>query len=228
MTLGRRLGVALALSVLVVAVRAVRANGQWCAADADCGDDGACPAGHCVFGAEAAAAKKAEAEGIRRHEDREARETAALAPARTRSWYGYQIILMDLFWPGLAAPAFRSGYAVAAVWMLDGPFIHLLHHKSYGTLLASLGAGSLMPLGAWIGVEASCPHGGGWFCGLGGGLLGASIGMVVGWTIDAGVLAWEDDDAASAAEALPASTVSVFPSLTILPHGFGASVTAAF
>ena len=133
------------------------------------------------------------------------------APERASRWYGWQNLAADGAALALVATAIsleqRQGspssalaYGALGTYALGGPIIHLIH-QNYGRSAASVGmrVGGPIVLGALGAAAEDCGNHGGEFCGLGGALLGASLGVVAAVAVDAAVLAYDDAPEAEAA-----------------------------
>lgn len=123
------------------------------------------------------------------------------APVPAKRWYGYQLMLADAAWVGLAVASGPKGGLFALSYLVAPPIIHGVHHN-VAMAVASPLIRSLVPvLGAVIGARAeSCPAHDEQeldFCGLGGAIAGFGIGMLVAMVVDYS-LAWETVAAAPA------------------------------
>jgi hypothetical protein len=129
-------------------------------------------------------------------------DDASAEPEPPQRWYGWQLLIADGSATGLIllAAEMTDGDLPGAVGLLlyASPIVHALHGNP-GRAAASLGLRAVLPFaGALIGIEASNSG-----CGLLGGECEAlPTGVVVGYAlavlIDAGLLAWEEDDAPDA------------------------------
>jgi hypothetical protein len=121
----------------------------------------------------------------------------AAAPAvRTRQWYGYQIMGADVasiavMFTGVAAPVGGLGFFMAP------PVIHGVHHNVTMAIVSPVMRVGLPLAGGLIGASTeSCSHtqDDDW-CGFGGALAGAGLGLLTAMILDYS-LAWESLDAA--------------------------------
>ena len=97
------------------------------------------------------------------------------------------------------SPSGVLGFGALGTYALGAPIIHLVHHN-YGRSAASLGLRVGGPiLLAVTGAVVACGDSHGEFCGLGAGLLGASLGVVAAIAVDAAVFAYDDEPEAEAA-----------------------------
>jgi len=118
------------------------------------------------------------------------------APVPVKRWYGYQLMLADAAWIGLAVASGPRGSLFAFGYLAAPPTIHGLHRNGTMAAVSPLLRVLIPVLGAGIGVAAeSCPahdpNDENWeFCGLRGTLAGLGIGMLVAMVADYS-LAWE-------------------------------------
>jgi hypothetical protein len=133
------------------------------------------------------------------------------APSR---WYGWQTLAADgaslalsigaigVAGSGSDTPSEALAWGALATYALAAPVVHWVHENP-GRGFASLGlrVGGPIVLGL-IGVEAEdCSHHGGDLCGLGGALIGVTVGIVAAVTIDAAVFAYDEAPETHAAAA---------------------------
>ena len=120
-------------------------------------------------------------------------------------WYGWQTLAADgmslaltvgsiaLAGSGGEEPSSALGWGALGTYVLGGPILHFVHENP-GRGFASLGMRVVGPIALGvIGAAAEdCANHGGDFCGLGGAVVGATMGIVAAITIDAAVFAYDD------------------------------------
>jgi hypothetical protein len=91
------------------------------------------------------------------------------------------------------SPSAALGWGALGTYTLGTPILHLVHENP-GRAFASLGirVGAPIALGVIGAAAEDCANHGGDFCGLGGALVGATMGIVAAVTIDAAVFAYDD------------------------------------
>lgn len=145
------------------------------------------------------------------HADESAAPSArAATPEKPSRWYGWQTLAADggaavlvlsavSFDQRPGSPSTALAFGALGTYALGGPIIHLVH-QNYGRSAASLGMRVGGPiLLAVTGAVVACGDDHGEFCGLGAGLLGASLGVVTAITVDAAVFAYDDEPEPEAA-----------------------------
>jgi hypothetical protein len=126
-------------------------------------------------------------------------------------WYGWQTLATDggvLLLMVVVGSTELSNGGGAAPWVvgltayaLGGPIVHLAHgNPGRGALSLAMRLGMPLLFG-YLGVQAEGCRSGSEFCGLGGALIGGSLGIITAITIDAAFVARED--APDRASALP-------------------------
>ena len=105
--------------------------------------------------------------------------------------YGWQILAVDAGSVVIGLATMR-GEVLVGGWLFGAPVVHALHRNT-GGFFASFALHAVLPLaGAVVGSQMeSCGSGSGEYCGLGGAVTGALVGMIAATTIDARVLAKE-------------------------------------
>jgi hypothetical protein len=120
-------------------------------------------------------------------------------------WYGWQTLATDGAAVGLISaslatvdngrnsPSSALAWGALGVYALGAPVMHFVHENP-GRGLASFGmrVGGPIVLGFTGAVLEDCGGGGGDFCGLGGALIGTSLGIIGAVAVDAAVFAYDD------------------------------------
>lgn len=120
-------------------------------------------------------------------------------------WYGWQTLAADgmslaltvgaiaLAGSGGEEPSSALGWGALGTYVLGAPILHFVHENP-GRGFASLGMRVVGPIALGvIGAAAEdCANHGGEFCGVGGAVVGATMGIVAAITIDAAVFAYDD------------------------------------
>lgn len=127
------------------------------------------------------------------------------APSR---WYGWQTLATDGAAVGLItaslitvdggqhSPSSALAWGALGVYGLGAPVMHFVHENP-GRGFASFGLriGGPIVLGFTGAMLENCRGGGGEFCGLGGALIGTTLGIIGAVTVDAAVFAYDDKPA---------------------------------
>ncbi|MES1184562.1 MAG: hypothetical protein ABUL60_12155 [Myxococcales bacterium] len=120
-------------------------------------------------------------------------------------WYGWQTLAADgmavaltvgsiaLAGSGGEEPSSALGWGALGTYVLGAPVLHFVHENP-GRGFASLGMRVVGPiaLGVLGAAAEDCANHGGEFCGVGGAVVGATMGIVAAITIDAAVFAYDD------------------------------------
>lgn len=136
----------------------------------------------------------------------EARANAAEPePESPSRWYGWQTLATDGAALGLISaslatvdgggrsPSSALAWGALGAYALGAPVMHFVHENP-GRGFASFGIriGGPVVLGVAGAMAENCGGGGGDFCGLGGALIGTTLGIATAITIDAAVFAYDD------------------------------------
>jgi hypothetical protein len=120
-------------------------------------------------------------------------------------WYGWQTLATDGAAVGLISaslatadngrnsPSSALAWGALGAYALGAPVMHFVHENP-GRGLASFGmrVGGPILLGFTGAMLENCGGGGGDFCGLGGALIGTSLGIIGAVAVDAAVFAYDD------------------------------------
>jgi hypothetical protein len=121
-------------------------------------------------------------------------------------WYGWQTLATDGAAVGLLtaslftvdndgrnSPSSALAWGALGAYALGAPVMHFVHENP-GRGLASFGmrVGAPIVLGFTGALLENCGGGGGDFCGLGGALIGTSLGIIGAVAVDAAVFAYDD------------------------------------
>jgi hypothetical protein len=155
--------------------------------------------------------------------------TTTEAPETIEERYGWQILLADL--AAIAAgAATEEGEITLAAYLGGGPVIHLAH-GSPGRAMGSLALRAGLPLaGALLGVaieEPSCE--GEFLCGVGGLIIGGTLGVLTASAIDIGVLAKKSRRVERPRGLLRLGSIDANPSLApTRDHGMSLGLSGTF
>lgn len=155
---------------------------------------------------------------------------AAPAPAPARSWYGWQLVLIDAAALALI-PATQTPSPVL-LWAGTGSVVHLAHNNiaragaSFGLRIALTAVGAVAGASATRGCK-------GWFCGVEGVAIGGMVGIGVAEVIDVAALAYapatgEAVAGPSAARRAARSPIAVAPIVRVGPTDVGLGVVGRF
>lgn len=120
-------------------------------------------------------------------------------------WYGWQTLATDGAAVGLISaslatadngrnsPSSALAWGALGAYALGAPVMHFVHENP-GRGFASFGmrVGGPILLGVTGAMLENCGGGGGDFCGLGGALIGTSLGIIGAVAVDAAVFAYDD------------------------------------